>query len=113
MPRRTGMLIMSTRQPEGRISAMLEPGQRTPTPILRQMVGWVLVLPLLVAWVKLPFPLGMLLSLGSIAASAYGVWRARRYASRRVTRLAWVVIVLNVSSWVLTANASVDRKSTR
>ncbi|TFF09118.1 hypothetical protein EXW72_09275 [Pseudomonas sp. BCA14] len=86
---------------------MLEPGQCTPKPILRQVVGWVVVLPLLVSFVRLPFPFGLFLALGSIVASAYGVWLARRHASRRVTVFAWGVTLLNATSLILTGNASV------
>ena len=73
----------------------------TPKPILRQVVGWVVVLPLLVSFVRLPFPFGWLLALGSIAASAYGVWFALRYASRRVAVFALATTLLNVLSLVI------------
>ncbi len=86
---------------------MLEPTQRTPKNTPRQVVGWVLVLPLLVSFVKLPFPPGLLLALAAMAASAYGVWFARRHASRRITLFALVVTLLNVLSLVALGEASV------
>ncbi|MEN5150267.1 hypothetical protein [Pseudomonas orientalis] len=85
---------------------MLEPHQRTPTPILRQVIGWVLVLPLLVSLARLPFPIGLGLALGTIAASFYGVLFASRHASRRVTFFALVITLLNVASLVLLSTAS-------
>ncbi|WP_141064226.1 hypothetical protein [Pseudomonas lactucae] len=85
---------------------MLEPGQHTPKPILRQVVGWVLVLPFLLALVRLPYPLGLLLASGSIAASAYGTWVAWHHASRRVSGLALVTTVLNTVSFGLIGTAS-------
>ncbi|RMP62330.1 hypothetical protein ALQ18_01196 [Pseudomonas marginalis pv. marginalis] len=86
---------------------MLEPEQHTPNPVLRKVVGWVLVLPLLASFVTLPFPLSLFLVLGVIAASAYGVRLAVRHASRRVTVFALIVTVLNVISLVLMGTASV------
>jgi hypothetical protein len=77
---------------------MLEPGQPTPKPILRQVVGWVVVLPLLVSFVRLPFPFGLFLVLGTLVASAYGVRFARYHASQRVTLFALIVTLLNVIS---------------
>lgn len=77
---------------------MREPAQRTPKHILRQVIGWVLVLPLLVSFLSLPFPLGLLLTLGSITASAYGATFASRCASRGVTVFAWIITLLNVIS---------------
>lgn len=86
---------------------MLEAKQPTPKPILRQVVGWVVVLPLLVSFLTLPFPFGWLLILGSIAASVYGARFAWRNASRRVTVFALVVSLLNVLSLVLIGHGSV------
>ncbi len=86
---------------------MLEPGQRTPKPILRQVIGWVVIVPLLLSLVRLPFPFGWFLALGSIAASAYGVWLARHNASRRVTVFAGIGTLLNVISLILAGSASV------
>lgn len=85
---------------------MREYTQRTPKHILRQVIGWVLVLPLLVSFLSLPFPYGLLLVLGSIAASAYGVRFARRCASRRVALLALIITLLNVISLVGMGQAS-------
>ncbi|KRP46183.1 hypothetical protein SAMN04490190_2501 [Pseudomonas libanensis] len=76
-------------------------------PILRQVVGWVVVVPLLVSFLRLPFPLGWFLIVGSIAASVYGVRFALRHASRRVTFFALVMTVLNVISSVMIGYASV------
>lgn len=86
---------------------MLEAKHPTPKPILRRVVGWVLVVPLLVSFLRLPFPLGWFLILGSIAASVYGVRFAWRNASRRVTVFALVVTLLNVLSLVMMGYASV------
>ena len=86
---------------------MLEPEQSTPKPVLRQVVGWVLVLPFLVSWVRLPFPFGLFLALGVIAASGYGVRFAWHHASRRVTMFALIVTLLNAVSWVMLSTASV------
>lgn len=85
---------------------MLEPGQPTPKSILRQVLGWVLVLPLLASFVRLPFPLGLVLALGVMAASVYGVWLARCQASRRVTLFALSVALLNGVSVVMLGTAS-------
>lgn len=79
---------------------MLEPEQRTPKPILRQVVGWVVVLPLMASFVRLPFPLSLPLVVGVIAAAVYGVRFAWRHASRRVTVLALIVTLLNLVSLV-------------
>jgi hypothetical protein len=49
---------------------MIEPKEHASTPVLRQVLGWVLVLPLLVALVRLPYPWGLGLALGSIVASS-------------------------------------------
>lgn len=70
------------------------------------MVGWVVVLPLLVSFVRLPFPLGPLLMLGAIAASAYGAGFAWRYASQRVTVFALIFTLLNVISLVAIGEVS-------
>ncbi|MEX5558236.1 hypothetical protein Q1J45_11750 [Pseudomonas rhodesiae] len=78
----------------------------TPRHIRRQVIGWVLVLPLLVSFLRLPFPFGLLLGLGSIAASAYGVWFASRHASRRVTLFALIVTVFNAFSMFMLGTAS-------
>ena len=86
---------------------MLETRHPTPKPILRQVAGWVVVLPLLVSFLTLPFPLGWFLALGSIAASVYGVRFASRHASRSVTLFAWVISLLNVLSLVMIGHASV------
>ncbi|AZF09724.1 hypothetical protein C4J93_1510 [Pseudomonas sp. R2-37-08W] len=86
---------------------MLEPDQCTPPPILRQVIGWVVVLPLLVSLARPPFPLGLGLALGAIAASVYGVVFARRHASRRVTVFALVATLLNAVSLVMLSTASV------
>ncbi|AZE88119.1 hypothetical protein [Pseudomonas orientalis] len=85
---------------------MLEPNQRTPGPILRQVIGWVVVLPLLISMARLPFPMGLGLALGTIAASVYGVLFASRHASRRVTLFALVITLLNIVSLVLLSTAS-------
>jgi hypothetical protein len=77
---------------------MLEAEQHTQKNTLRQVLGWVVVLPLLISFVRLPFPLGLLLALGAIAASAYGVTFAWRHTSRRVTVFALVVTLLNIIS---------------
>jgi len=80
------------------MTAMPEYPQTTPRPILHQVVGWVVVLPLLVSFLRLPVPLGLLLVLASLAGSMYGVRFARRHASRRVSLFALVVTVLNTLS---------------
>ena len=85
---------------------MPDPIRHTLKPILRQVVGWVLVVPLLVSLVRLPFPLGLALALGAIVASAYGVRFARRHASRRVTVLALIGTLLNAISLVVLGTAS-------
>lgn len=79
---------------------MLEPEQRTPKPILRQVMGWVVVLPLMASFVRLPFPLSLPLVVGVIAAAVYGVRFAWRHASRRVTVFALIVTLLNLVSLV-------------
>lgn len=81
--------------------------QHTPKTIQCQVVGWVLVLPLLVSFVRLPFPFGLILVLGSIGASAYGIWVARQHANRRWTVFASIVTALNVMSLILMGTASV------
>ncbi|WPN99673.1 hypothetical protein [Pseudomonas sp. MUP55] len=86
---------------------MSEPYPHTPKPILLQVIGWVVILPLLVSWVRLPLGVGQGLALGAIAASAYGVVFARRHASRHVTLFALVVTLLNVVSLVMLSTASV------
>ena len=85
---------------------MLKPNQRTPKPILRYVMGWVVVLPLLTALARLPFAVGMWVALGTIAASAYGVLFASRHASRRVTLFALVATLLNGVSLVMLSTAS-------
>lgn len=85
---------------------MLEPGHPTPKPLLRQILGWVLVLPLLASFVRLPFPLGLALALGVMAASVYGVLLAKRHASRGVALFALIVTVLNGVAWVVMATPS-------
>lgn len=86
---------------------MSEPHPRTPKPILRQVIGWVVVLPLLVSLVRLSFGVSLALALGAIAASVYGVVFASRHASRRVTLFALITTLLNVVSWVMLSTASV------
>ncbi|MBW1246289.1 hypothetical protein I7860_06295 [Pseudomonas tolaasii] len=85
---------------------MLEPTQRTPKHVLRQVTGWVLVLPLLVSFLSLPFPFGGVLALGSIAASVHGTRFARRCASRGVAMFALIITLLNVISLVGISEAS-------
>lgn len=86
---------------------MLESKQRTPNPILSQVPGCVLVLPLLMSFLTLPFPFGLLLPVGAIAASAYGVTFAWRHAGWRVTVFALIVTLLNVVSLVGIGEASI------
>ena len=85
---------------------MLEAEQHTQKNTLRQVVGWVVVLPLLVSFVRLPFPFGLLLMLGASAASAYGAGFAWRHASRRVMVFALIVTLLNVISLVAIGEVS-------
>ncbi|MBR7212745.1 hypothetical protein E1K68_08135 [Pseudomonas sp. B2021] len=85
---------------------MLDTQKNTPKIILRQVVGWVLVLPLLASFARLPFPLGLLLEIGVIAASAYGVSLAWRHASRRVAVLALIITLLNIISAFMLSTAS-------
>ncbi|CAH0131465.1 hypothetical protein SRABI64_00057 [Pseudomonas carnis] len=87
--------------------AMLDTKKATPKIILCQVAGWVLVLPLLVSFVRLPFPLGLLLESGVIASSAYGVRFAWRHATPRVAVFALFVTLLNVISMVMLSTASV------
>lgn len=88
---------------------MLKTKQPTPTIILRQVAGWVLVLPLLASFVRLPFPLGLLLEVGVIVASAYGVRFAWRHATRRVALFALIATLLNIISMLMLSTASVLR----
>ncbi len=87
---------------------MSESNDSTPRAIRRQVVGWVLVLPLLVSFIKLPlpFPLVFLPGLATIAASVYGVRFAKRHASRRVTVMALIATLLNVISLIGMGTAS-------
>ena len=85
---------------------MLEPGQATQKPLLRQILGWVLVLPLLISFVRLPFPLGLVLALGVMAGSVYGLRLAHRHATRRVTLFALIVTLLNGISLIAMGTAS-------
>ena len=86
---------------------MIGPKEHASTPVLRQVLGWVLVLPLLASFARLPFPLGLLLEIGVIAASAYGVNLAWRHASRRVAVLALIITLLNIISAFMLSTASV------
>ncbi|WP_073521614.1 hypothetical protein [Pseudomonas fluorescens] len=79
----------------------------TPPTILRQVAGWVLVLPLLASFVRLPFPLGLLLGTGVIVASAYGVKLAWRHATRRVAVFALIITLLNIISAFVLSTVSV------
>ena len=85
---------------------MLEPGQATPKPLLRQILGWVLVLPLLISFVRLPFPLGLVLALGVMAGSVHGLRLAHRHATRQVTLFALIVTLLNGISLIAMGTAS-------
>lgn len=98
--------MMSAPAPKTEITAVHEPKQHTPKAIQRQVVGWVLVLPLLVSFLGLPFPFGQMLGLGTIAASAYGIRLARQHANRRLTVFASIITALNVISLVLMGTAS-------
>lgn len=88
---------------------MLRTKQPTPKIILRQVAGWVLVLPLLISFVRLPFPFPfiLLLELGVIVASGYGVRFAWRHANPGVAMFALIVTLLNVISMVILSTASV------
>lgn len=79
------------------------------TSIVRQVVGWVVVLPLLVSFLRLPFPLGMMLGLFPISASVYGVMFAKRHASLGVTLFALFVTLLNIVSLMALSTPSVLR----
>ncbi|WLH91780.1 hypothetical protein PSH87_07235 [Pseudomonas sp. FP453] len=85
---------------------MPESKQHTPKPLLRQVVGWVLVLPLLLSFVKLPFLLGPVMAAGSVAGSVYGVLLARRHASRRVVMFALIITLFNILSFVVLRTGS-------
>ncbi|MBD9459170.1 hypothetical protein IB241_15920 [Pseudomonas sp. PDM05] len=85
---------------------MLEPQQHTPKAIRRQVVGWVLVLPLLLSFMRLPFFIGPVIAAGSIVASAYGIRLARQHANRRLTVFASIITAFNVISLLLTGTAS-------
>ncbi|WP_219266220.1 hypothetical protein [Pseudomonas sp. Xaverov 259] len=86
---------------------MPEPEQHTHNSALRQVVGWVVVLPLMVTFVRLPFPFGLLLSLGALAASAYGTKLAWQYASRPMAVLTSIATLLNTISLFLLSTPSV------
>ncbi|MBO0495364.1 hypothetical protein J1G37_19870 [Pseudomonas sp. Marseille-Q1929] len=85
---------------------MPESKPRMPKPILREVVGWVLVLPLLLSFVKLPFLLGSVIAAGSIVGSVYGVLLARRHANRRVVVFAAIVTLFNIMSFVVFSTGS-------
>lgn len=85
---------------------MPEPKHPTPKPVLRQVLGWVLVLPLMLSFVRLPFLLGPVVAAASIVASGYGVWFARHHASRRVTALALALTLFNIVSLLVLGTAS-------
>ncbi|KMT57284.1 hypothetical protein [Pseudomonas fildesensis] len=86
---------------------MLEPNQPTPKPVLRQVVGWVVVLPLLMSLLWLKPPLGLLLTLASVITSVYGMRFTWRHASRQVAVFALIVTSLNVVSALLMGTGSV------
>lgn len=85
---------------------MPEPGKSTPKPLLCQVLGWVLVVPLIISFVRLPYPLGLIMALGVLVASIYGVWLASRHATRRVVLFALIVTLLNTISLVVMGTAS-------
>lgn len=86
---------------------MLPPSHRTPSPVLRKVLGWVLVAPLLLSFLRLPFPLGLVLVLASITASVYGARFAQLHASRRVTVCAVIITLLNIAAFFVIGTASV------
>ena len=85
-----------------------EQKQQSPKQVLSQVIGWVVILPLLVSFVRLPlpFPWTMLPALAALAASVYGVRFARRHASQRVTVMALIATVLNTVSFLGLSTAS-------
>ena len=101
--------MIQARRPRDRKQAMLRTKQPTPKIILCQVAGWVLVLPLLISFVRLPFPFPfrLLLELGVIVASGYGVRFAWRHATPRVAMFALILTLLNVISMVMLSTASV------
>lgn len=91
---------------------MLPPAQRTPKPVLRKVLGWVLIAPLLLSFLRLPFPLGLVLVLASITASVYGARFAQLHASRRVTVFAVIITLFNIASFLSLVRHRYSRRCT-
>jgi len=72
----------------------------------RKVLGWVLLLPLLVSLVKLPFWLAITLNLMAIAASVYGFWFALRHAGKGLAVFAGTITLLNIAALIALSTPS-------
>ncbi|KAA0943431.1 MULTISPECIES: hypothetical protein [unclassified Pseudomonas] len=86
---------------------MFSPNQRSSGPVIRKVVGLVVLLPLLLTLVKLPFFLAITMSLTAIASSFYGFWFAVRNAGRWLAAFAGAMALLNLISLIAMGTPSV------
>ena len=81
--------------------------EKTSRQVFRKVVGLVLIIPLLLPLVPIPFGLGGLASITAVAGSLYGAWYARQHTSRSVTLGASIMALLNLGSLVVLSTPSI------
>ncbi|TFY91781.1 hypothetical protein DYL59_04700 [Pseudomonas kairouanensis] len=85
---------------------------RTSAPVtsrqaVRKVVGLVLIIPLLLPFIQIPFDLKGLPSIATLAGSFYGAWYARQHTSRGVAISAGGLALLNFGSWLVLSQPSI------
>ncbi|MBN2990815.1 hypothetical protein JWR97_04440 [Pseudomonas cedrina subsp. fulgida] len=79
---------------------MLPPVQKTSARTLRKVVGFVLIIPLLLPLMPIPFGLGRYAATAAVAGSFYGAWYAWRHAGGGLAIGAILVALLNLGALV-------------
>lgn len=96
----------NTWQPKDK-TRMLPKVQKTSTRTLRKVVGFILIIPLLLPLMRMPFGLGRYAAIAAVAGSLYGAWYAWRHASRGLAIGATIMALLNLGSLVAMGTASI------
>lgn len=86
---------------------MRTPVQKASRQAVRKVVGFVLIIPLLLPLMQIPFDLKGLPSIATLAGSFYGAWYAWQHTSRGVAISAGILALLNFASWVLLSQPSI------
>ncbi|MGH8383283.1 hypothetical protein [Pseudomonas sp.] len=73
---------------------------------MHQVVGLVLVIPLLISFVKLPLLMSPIAAIAAVLGSAYGAHLARQQNSHKLVVFAWTMAILNALSVIAMSTPS-------